>query len=75
MVFADLHNDFVFRRIFATHPEILRLRLERSECAKVQYVRPPESRSMTTEGFVRLVHELLWIHSTGRDGFSCIHVS
>lgn len=24
MVFADLKNDFVFRRIFATHPEILR---------------------------------------------------
>src|SRR5580704_7673772 len=24
MVFADLKNDFVFRRIFATHPDILR---------------------------------------------------
>jgi hypothetical protein len=24
MAFADLKNDFVFRRIFATHPEILR---------------------------------------------------
>jgi predicted transposase/invertase (TIGR01784 family) len=24
MIFADLKNDFVFRRIFATHPEILR---------------------------------------------------
>ena len=24
MVFADMKNDFVFRRIFATHPEILR---------------------------------------------------
>jgi predicted transposase/invertase (TIGR01784 family) len=24
MLFADLKNDFVFRRIFATHPEILR---------------------------------------------------
>jgi PD-(D/E)XK nuclease family transposase len=24
MMFADLKNDFVFRRIFATHPEILR---------------------------------------------------
>ena len=23
MVFADLKNDFVFRRIFATHPDIL----------------------------------------------------
>ena len=24
MIFADLKNDFVFRRIFATHPDILR---------------------------------------------------
>jgi hypothetical protein len=24
MAFADLKNDFVFRRIFATHPDILR---------------------------------------------------
>ena len=24
MAFADLTNDFVFRRIFATHPDILR---------------------------------------------------
>ena len=24
MVFADLKNDFVFRRIFGKHPEILR---------------------------------------------------
>ena len=24
VAFADLTNDFVFRRIFATHPEILR---------------------------------------------------
>ena len=24
MVFADLKNDYVFRRIFATHPAILR---------------------------------------------------
>jgi hypothetical protein len=24
MHFADLKNDFVFRRIFATHPDILR---------------------------------------------------
>ena len=24
MAFADLRNDFVFRRIFATHPDILR---------------------------------------------------
>jgi hypothetical protein len=24
MLFADLKNDFVFRRIFATHPDILR---------------------------------------------------
>ena len=24
MAFADLKNDFVFRRVFATHPEILR---------------------------------------------------
>ncbi|MDX6442138.1 MAG: nuclease family transposase, partial [Gaiellaceae bacterium] len=24
MAFANLTNDFVFRRIFATHPEILR---------------------------------------------------
>ena len=24
MVFADLKNDFVFRRIFATHPALLR---------------------------------------------------
>src|SRR5580698_875508 len=24
MPFADLKNDFVFRRIFATHPDILR---------------------------------------------------
>jgi predicted transposase/invertase (TIGR01784 family) len=24
MVFADLKNDFVFRRIFGTHPELLR---------------------------------------------------
>ena len=24
MAYADLKNDFVFRRIFATHPEILR---------------------------------------------------
>jgi hypothetical protein len=23
MVFADLKNDFVFRRIFATHPDLL----------------------------------------------------
>ena len=23
MAFADLKNDFVFRRIFATHPDIL----------------------------------------------------
>jgi hypothetical protein len=24
MIFADMKNDFVFRRIFATHPDILR---------------------------------------------------
>jgi hypothetical protein len=24
MAFADLRNDYIFRRIFATHPEILR---------------------------------------------------
>jgi hypothetical protein len=24
VAFADLKNDFVFRRIFATHPDILR---------------------------------------------------
>ena len=42
MPFADLKNDFVFRRIFATHPDILRRLLndllERTDAQTIEQI-------------------------------------
>ncbi len=45
MAFADLKNDFVFRRVFATHPDILRGllndlldRRDREAIASIEYL-------------------------------------
>src|SRR5689334_251654 len=50
MAFADLKNDFVFRRIFATHPDILRSLLndllERSGERAIEAIEYPPSEQL-----------------------------